>query len=711
METMEQLENLLTTKLAAMARQAKRSTTPRLDEQALGRWMLDLIRPDVEAQLSDPGIPQTIIIEKFFDDPRAGDYLLSAIEEIAAELDVFHYPSVSKDDEAGAASESVIPAVIDLRGRRRKLPKNLSAIETADADARHTLAIVHAAYAAKRRVVILAKRSGYVPPQLRMPETQRVSLRPLDVAELASACENLFGTKENIGLTAEDAQWVSRIIPSDFLENAKCTDDNLVESLFRSVENRLLALAGDRPSLPLSKVSGRGEIKRWVLHIKEAFNPRHSEEMRDKMIRLVGRGAVFRAGSEDFGRVIAQSVAVELGLNFLKVAGDDFLEDPLDWIDRADDLAPCVMHIGPGTWQHLPEALRSLQSAQNPSPEQVESRDLLSLRNRLILDELGGFAPTHPVFLTTVVEDFSHLHQQFITPHTFSRQIVAGYFSDHERGRMTLHKIGLDLISPTLKNSAEKVGKLFRGRTISDVEVLHLHRRYHGTQRSLRFSDLVDLYFRGAADADTAPPKVDANVTAYHEAGHALMEIINSGGKTIPDYASILPNQTIGIPFQGVVLPEVGKQSSGVTTYKQFRNEVRISLAGRAAEEILGGPEEISNGATSDLSHATRSTTDAFANWGFSPDMANHSGSNLAVLIDTWPGPGDEGDGLKADLLSQRSRIAEMVRSFLESEYKETLRLLTDNRSLLDAIAHRLLRSPVIGRDELRRVLGKNPLA
>jgi cell division protease FtsH len=106
---------------------------------------------------------------------------------------------------------------------------------------------------------------------------------------------------------------------------------------------------------------------------------------------------------------------------------------------------------------------------------------------------------------------------------------------------------------------------------------------------------------------------------AAHEAGHAAVAILDSNGKNIPDYWSIVP----GADFKGVVAESIAYRESlgGRTTYADFRHQIRVRLAGRAAEELAFGPENISSGACGDLESVWKRSSRAFGRWGFAPDM------------------------------------------------------------------------------------------
>jgi ATP-dependent Zn protease len=127
-------------------------------------------------------------------------------------------------------------------------------------------------------------------------------------------------------------------------------------------------------------------------------------------------------------------------------------------------------------------------------------------------------------------------------------------------------------------------------------------------------------------------------------------------------------------------------------TYKFLLLKTRIALAGRAAEELFFGGLNISSGANSDLSSATRMCFRLFAYSGFHSQMDGQaiSASNLAVL--------NKGE---VDPL-QYERVSKDVRNFLEDQYLYVMNTLKEKRAFVDAVAQRLLWDPVVDQQEMK---------
>lgn len=159
----------------------------------------------------------------------------------------------------------------------------------------------------------------------------------------------------------------------------------------------------------------------------------------------------------------------------------------------------------------------------------------------------------------------------------------------------------------------------------------------------------------------------------------------------MPEYASIVPS----VSFKGVVVESYSFHCAheGLNTYRDFRHNIRICLAGRAAEEVAFGIEGITSGSSSDLESASRSASKAFAYWGFGPqmEMTGRSGTNLAAVV------GNASD-------SEMKHVEILVREFLEKEYDTVKGMIEQNRPLLDAIANRLMLDHILGQEELSTI-------
>jgi hypothetical protein len=323
----------------------------------------------------------------------------------------------------------------------------------------------------------------------------------------------------------------------------------------------------------------------------------------------------------------------------------------------------------------------------------------LSLRT-FVRASLLDFDPASPVVLVMTTSSVAELPSDLCGLGLFDRQIVVAPPPREVLGRQFLDSIGADHVSDELRTQAAKVG-LFLRRTWSTAEArelacVQLKRRARRDGRALHLDDLLDLSLRGAAERNPSlmrtPTPEQRRKVAYHEAGHACIAVIDSQGRAVPDYASIVPAQD----FAGVVMHSLHYWAglSEEFTFADLLLRVRVSLAGRAAEELFFGSLSVSDGADSDLESATRSTYAYFAQSGFHPTMVNNgvSGMNLAVQVDKDAHP------------VQNDRIITEVRSFLSDQYAHVMRVLQDHRPFVDAVVDRLMWDPVVDQDEMAAI-------
>jgi cell division protease FtsH len=224
--------------------------------------------------------------------------------------------------------------------------------------------------------------------------------------------------------------------------------------------------------------------------------------------------------------------------------------------------------------------------------------------------------------------------------------------------------------------------------------VLRLQRLARAENRTLDLQDIFDLALRGAAENGDRPSPSGGpsrRSVAVHEAGHAVVAILDSGGANFPDYCTVIPSRE----FEGVVVGSLAYQHAAEQelTYARFRHAIRLSLAGRAAEQLVFGAENVSSGCSADLEFCAHQARRVFSRFGFSPDPGTPGGSgeNLAVAVgDLTP--------------SQQAHFEALTRTFLAAQYREVLALLGRHRPLLDAVADRLGWDPVVDQVELRQL-------
>jgi len=434
---------------------------------------------------------------------------------------------------------------------------------------------------------------------------------------------------------------------------------------------------------PWEHIPGADLLQSWAQELRTACAMKDEDEWRD-----VGHAVVLVDDETPRCQDALKRVAADAGMRYITIEANDVANLP----PRAAfaKLAPALIFLEPGGWL--------LDRQKDDSDE--EAAELVSFQQKLV-KWISEFDVTRPVVLCTSVYQLGDMADSIDGPGRFDRYFALPPISLVARGEEFIENLGRERCGESLTASPAKLGKLlddgFSKRERRDLALRYLRRLSRRAARPIEFLDLMHISTHGFGEegvVESSSEEIRRQVAA-HEAGHAAIAILDSAGRNVPDYCSIVP----GVGFRGIVAESIGyHQSLGDrTTYADFRHDIRISLAGRAAEELVFGPERVSNGAAGDLENAWKHSMRAFARWGFAPQMekANASSSNLAVIVDN-------------PTATESAHVEVLIRQFLGTEYEVVMKCLADNRAFLDAIAERLLWDPIVDQSELTAICRKH---
>lgn len=359
------------------------------------------------------------------------------------------------------------------------------------------------------------------------------------------------------------------------------------------------------------------------------------------------------------------------------------------WIEVLDSNAPTLVLLGAGAWQGDKFAEKQPNAPHFPLDEE-QCRQFRADLVSLMADKLPG----NPVVLVTVVPSSDQLDVSLRHADLFGRRIQMPKISDEALANAFIEEIGRDSCGPTILNQPRKVACLLpneypdrRRRQLMQKAMKRLAWRH---QRLLSFDDMVRFSSYGTSDADaTAQDDRQKYRTAVHEAGHAVVSHLTSRHQTAPEYCSIVPRNEIS----GIVVSAFDghERNCEDLTWVDMKYNVRVRLAGRAAEHLLLGAEEVSaKGASSDLEIATDMVGTMFGRWGLSDDLSSDSnaGSNLSVIL---------GDASA----SEAAYLEEKVRKFLQKTFEETLAMLRQHRTYLESLVQALIERQILLQEDL----------
>jgi ATP-dependent Zn protease len=207
--------------------------------------------------------------------------------------------------------------------------------------------------------------------------------------------------------------------------------------------------------------------------------------------------------------------------------------------------------------------------------------------------------------------------------------------------------------------------------------VAALRRRIRDEARTLKFTDIVHFVLHGTAEFDVNDTHDQGLYRcAVHEAGHAVVAMVDSGGADIPDYAAIGTSHD----FAGVTTHSYSHRIEEDFDQSSVLHQIRNSLGGRAAEEIVFGPMGMSaRGAGGDLANVTSLLMEMYLECGMFSDPEDPATSTDHLIV----APEDPTP-------AQLDRAAQAARDYVTTQYRIVLQQLRENRALLDAVTHEL---------------------
>ncbi|MEL7215226.1 MAG: cell division protein FtsH, partial [Pseudomonadota bacterium] len=212
------------------------------------------------------------------------------------------------------------------------------------------------------------------------------------------------------------------------------------------------------------------------------------------------------------------------------------------------------------------------------------------------------------------------------------------------------------------------------------------------------FESAKDKIMMGAERRSMVMTEDEKKLTAYHEAGHAIV------GLNVPQHdpihkATIIPRgRALGLVMS---LPERDQLS---VTYTKYRSKIAMAMGGKVAEELTFGPENVTSGATSDIQQVTKIARAMVTQFGMSEKLGNIDYSNEQQ---TYLGPQGNGTNASPDI---QAIIDEEVRTLVDEGYATAKRILTEKHDEFVRLAEGLLEYETLTGAEILKVVNGEPL-
>ncbi len=448
-------------------------------------------------------------------------------------------------------------------------------------------------------------------------------------------------------------------------------------------------LSGDTPKITFADVAGADEAKVELQEIIEFLKDPQ------KFTKLGGRlpkGALL-VGPPGTGKtLLAKAVAGEAGRPFFSMSGSDFVEMFVgvgasrvrDLFEQGKAHAPCIIFI-----DEIDAVGRHRGAGLGGGHDEREQT-----LNQLLV-EMDGFESNDGVILIAATNRPDVLDPALLRPGRFDRQIVVD--APDLRGREGILKVHLRNKPQAEDVSVTSLARGTPGMAGADLAnlvnegALLAARKGHDKIYMSDLEEAKDRVMLGAERKSLVMKDEERRLTAFHEAGHAVCAMMVKGNDPLHKVTIVPRGRALGIAF---TLPEDDRVS---VTREQLEARLVMAYGGRAAEEIVFGHGRVTTGAASDIQQATSIARRYVTQWGLSDTIG-------PILV----GDNEQELFLGREIQSRRE-VSEQTAQLVDGEVKRVVmeaharavKVLTENRSLLDIVATQLLERETLTRDDI----------
>ncbi len=458
---------------------------------------------------------------------------------------------------------------------------------------------------------------------------------------------------------------------------------------FQFGKSKAKLLSGDTPKITFADVAGCDEAKEELREIIEFLKDPQ------KFSRLGGRlpkGALLIGPPGTGKTLLAKAVAGEAARPFFSMSGSDFVEMFVgvgasrvrDLFEQGKAHAPCIIFIDEinAVGRHRGAGLGGGHDEREQTLNQL-------------LVEMDGFESNDGVILLAATNRPDVLDPALLRPGRFDRQIVVD--APDVKGREGILRVHLRKIPLADDVEVERIARGTPGMSGADLAnlvneaALLAARRDRDKVYQTDLEEAKDKVMLGAERKSMVLTEAERRLTAYHEAGHAVVALRTPGLDPLHKITIVPRGRALGITAS---IPEEDRHS-----YSKDYLLARLAMlfGGRAAEELEFGPAKITTGAGNDIERATDMARRMVTQFGMSESIGP-----MAV------GDAEQEVFLGRELVQRREiseRTAQMVdgevKRLLDEAYHHALESLRQNRLLLKAIADMLLERETLDRDEI----------
>ena len=463
-------------------------------------------------------------------------------------------------------------------------------------------------------------------------------------------------------------------------------------------KSRAKLLNENKDKVTFKDVAGIDEAKAELEEIVEFLkDPTKFQRLGGK----IPKGALL-VGPPGTGKtLLARAIAGEANVPFFSISGSDFVEMFVgvgasrvrDMFEQGKKNAPCIIFIDEidAVGRHRGAGL----GGGNDEREQTLNQ---------LLVEMDGFDATEGVILIAATNRPDVLDPALLRPGRFDRQVVVPNPDIEGRKKiLDVHTRKLALAPDVDVSVIARGTPGFSGADLANLSneaALLAARRNKRLVTMLDFEDAKDKVLMGAERRSMVMTQKEKELTAYHEAGHALVGIFTPGNDPLHKVTIIPRGRALGVTMN---LPERDKYSE---TKTEMKAKLAMMFGGRVAEELIFGKNNITSGASNDILQATQKARAMVVEWGMSD------------LLGPLRYSENEEDVFLGRSVTQRKSMSDNTAKLIDKEIRNLIdeaenharKVLKKNMKHLHSLAKSLLEFETLSGEDVNQLIKKGKL-
>lgn len=435
-----------------------------------------------------------------------------------------------------------------------------------------------------------------------------------------------------------------------------------------------------KDALDFDAVAGNEEAKESLMDIVDFLkNPEKYQKYGARMPK-----GVILYGDPGTGKtLLAKAVAGEAGVPFYALSGSDFVQVYVgvgaarvrNLFKKAKSHGKAVIFI-----DEIDAIGKARGNGKNGSSNDEKDQTLNAL-----LTEMSGFGQEEGIVVIAATNRLDMLDKALLRPGRFDRHIQVSLPDVNAREKIiSLHLKNKPHENLDIKDIAKKT-IYFSGAKLESLineSAILAAKDSSNAITSAHMESAYSITLAGHEKKERSYLKEeDKLLTAYHEVGHGLVGMLLLPQDKVSKI-TIIPT-TKGAGGYTLTIPE----DSNYHRMDYLKNKIKVSLGGRAAEEIIFGKDKISTGAEGDISQTTDIALKMITEYGMGETLGLIKLSSVGSLYSSYGNP-----------------VIEECKNLVNQLYEETIELLIENRAFLDKIALELLEKETLYEDELNKL-------